>query len=793
MASKDLNTKIIINGKVDPSLTKAFQNANKIVSNHSNILKKSGEVAKKVAKVGATAIGAGAAAAMKIAKSSVESYAEYEQLVGGVETLFKDNAGKLIQYADQAYKTAGLSSNQYMSTITSFSASMINSLGGDTKKATELSNQAVIDMSDNANKMGTDMESIMNTYQSLSRGQYGMLDNLKLGYGGTKKEMERLLADAQKITGVKYDISKFSDVTQAIHVIQEKMGITGTTAKEASTTITGSISAMKGSWQNLLTAMSSDELPFDKYVDAFVESVGTVAKNLLPRIGTALNGVVKLVQQLAPKLVEVIPSLISQILPAVLESATSLINAIAQALPSLMQVIVDSAPLFINAFVQIFNVIIQSLPALITSIVSALPTLIPLLIDGLVSMIVTLCTVIPQIIQPIIDYLPDIIISIVTALLDNLPQLIEGTKQLVGGLIKALPQILSALWVTLKGILNELLSRIWTWLSGVGQKISTWGANLWAKAKEIGSNFVNGIVNFFKNLPYNIGRIIGLVIGKIILFGKKLWNFATVTVPQFISNVINWFKQLPSRIWTWLVNTAQKVVAWGRDLVPKGKKAATDLFNAIVNKIKELPKKLLELGKNIVQGLWNGIKNAKDWLIGKIKSFASGITDGIKEALGINSPSVVMEKLFKWVPIGAGNGIIDNAKYAVNAVKNMGGKIANTASKINPTIQTKVSTVKEKIKKFGTGGTVTTPQKAIVGDKPETIVPHGNTPRNRSLLMDAAKGVGQKIGGAIYNFTFAPVINGGNASEIQQMLENEEEKFKLMMDKYLSEKGVLAY
>lgn len=424
---------------------------------------------------------------------------------------------------------------------------------------------------------------------------------------------------------------------------------------------------------------------------------------------------------------------------------------------------------------------------------------------------------------------------------------------------------------------QQLPGKIWTWLVGVGQKISAWGASLWAKAKEIGSNFVNGVVTFFQQLPYKIGYVIGFVIGKIIQFGQKLWNFATVTVPQFIGKVVEWFKQLPGKIWTWLTNTitkitawgsrmiaigrqkvsqfvnaavnfiktlpgkiwtwlvntvtkvtawgarmvsigrqkvsqfvsaavtfisqlpgkiwtwlknaAQKVVTWGAQLVAKGKEAASKLLTTIVNKVKEIPGKLLSIGKDIVKGLWNGISGATGWLLGKIKEFAKGIVDGIKGALGINSPSVVMEKLFKWVPVGAGQGILNNAKYAVNAVKSMGGKITSAASKINPTISSSVG-----LQKFGTGGTVTSPQTAIIGDKPETIVPHGNTPRNRSLLAEAARGVGVgSSGGNTFSFTFAPVINGGNAEENRAMILDEEEEFERKMNAWIAKNRRLAF
>ena len=225
----------------------------------------------------ATAIAGTTAAITGLVTASTKAYASYEQLVGGVDTLFKDSSKKVQQYAADAYKTAGMSGNEYMETVTSFSASLLQSLGGDTEKAADVANQAMIDMSDNANKMGTDMQSIQNAYQGFAKQNYTMLDNLKLGYGGTKEEMQRLLADAEKLSGVHYDISNFSDVTQAIHEIQNSLDITGTTAKEASTTIEGSANSMKAAWSNLLVGISDDTQDFDTLVNNFVESAKSFA------------------------------------------------------------------------------------------------------------------------------------------------------------------------------------------------------------------------------------------------------------------------------------------------------------------------------------------------------------------------------------------------------------------------------------------------------------------------------------------------------------------------------------
>ena len=229
-------------------------------------------------KVGGAAIAAGAAALGKVASEAISGYADYEQLVGGVETLFADSADVVQQYASNAFKTAGLSANEYMETVTSFSASLLQSLGGDTAKAAQVGDMAISDMADNANKMGSSMESIQNAYQGFAKQNYTMLDNLKLGYGGTKTEMERLLADASKLSGVEYNIDSLSDVYEAIHVVQEEMGITGTTAKEAYETISGSLATTKAAWSNLLVGIADENADFPALINNFVESASEIGR-----------------------------------------------------------------------------------------------------------------------------------------------------------------------------------------------------------------------------------------------------------------------------------------------------------------------------------------------------------------------------------------------------------------------------------------------------------------------------------------------------------------------------------
>ena len=498
----------------------------------SGAFRKIGSGAVALGKTVVAGVGVAAAGVSALATAAINSYADYEQLVGGVDTLFKDSSGKVQEYAKNAFKTAGLSANEYMETVTSFSASLLQSLDGDTTAAAEKANMAITDMSDNANKMGTDMALIQNAYNGFAKQNYTMLDNLKLGYGGTKEEMQRLLADAQAISGIEYDISSYADVVDAIHVIQTEMGITGTTAKEASSTISGSVTSMKASWQNLLTAITSDDLPFDDYVNSFVDSVSTVAENLLPRLSTALGGVVQLVDKLAPVIISKVPELFSQILPSVISAAVGLINSIVSELPALLGVLTNSLlPQLLTGVVSVTNTLISALPTVIQSICSALPSLIPLLISGLVSMIVTLCANFSQIIQPIIDILPELIVVLVTTLLQNLPILLSGIGQLVVGIIQAIPQILSGLWEAITTLASEATSKLFG-------KIEEWIRQLFPKSADTVLDILTTIKDYFSTLVQNIGEILSVVVSVISTPFKLAWN----GVKLVWDNCVSFFK-----------------------------------------------------------------------------------------------------------------------------------------------------------------------------------------------------------------------------------------------------------
>lgn len=552
-------------------------------------------------------------AVLDIGKQAISGFADYEQLVGGVDTLFKDSSMLVQRYAGNAYATAGLSANEYMETVTSFSASLLQSLGGDTDKAARISNMAITDMSDNANKMGSDMSMIQNAYQGFAKQNYTMLDNLKLGYGGTKTEMERLLKDAQKITKVKYDIKNLDDVYEAIHVIQGELGITGTTAKESASTISGSIATMKSAWQNFLTGLGTGDegaMNVSELTVSLIDSVKTVIENLKPVIA------------------EVVAS-IGQVIGQVLEE--NLPEGTFNALKNGFQWVIDNKDLLIAGIVGIATALgTLNVVNMITGIVNAFKAW-KVANEGV--------TIAQMLLNTVMS-------------LNPIGLIIAGVVGLVAGLV--------ALWHTNEGFRNSCIA-VW-------ENIKTAFTTVWGAITEFFTvkvpEIVNNVIEFFKKipqwfdeLPEKLGYALGFAIGKIIQWGADTWNYLLTNVPKWISNIGQWFSELPGKIWTWLLNTIDKVVTWGRDMAEKGKKGATDLFNNVVNTIKGLPARMTEMGKNIVEGLWNGISNMAGWIYDRISGFCSGVVDGVKSALGIHSPSKVFEQeVGKNMALGLGVG-----------------------------------------------------------------------------------------------------------------------------------------
>lgn len=511
----------------------------------------------KTAMVGVSAaIGSASTALVGLGKSSVSSYADLEQNIGGIETLFGNSADKVIKNAQNAYKTAGMSANQYMETVTSFSASLLQSLGGDTDRAADTADMALQDMSDNANKMGTSMELIQNAYQGFAKQNYTMLDNLKLGYGGTKTEMERLLADAQKITGVKYDINNLNDVYTAIHVIQGQMGITGTTFKEASSTITGSIGSMKAAFDNFLNGSGT--------IDQLINTGLTAIQNIVNAAGKLLPDLIQSIANATPQIVSTINTIFPQILNLIIGNAPTILNSIGQVLMALSTTLMEYMPqiltlamqliqYFLNGLItmlpQIIQMGIQLITQLILGIAQMLPELIPqavnavitiveglldnidLLIDAAIQLIIGLAEGLITAIPILIEKIPIIIEKLINAIVNNLPKLIEmgitliiklteGLIKAIPTLVKAIPQIISAL---ING-LGQLPGMVWdigkNIVQGLWNGISNMAGWLWNKITGWCSSIFNGIKNFFgihspsRLFENEIGKYLALGLGE---------------------------------------------------------------------------------------------------------------------------------------------------------------------------------------------------------------------------------------------------------------------------------------
>ena len=513
------------------------------------------------------AIGAVGSAFIDIGKQAVQSYAQYEQLVGGVETLFGESSKKVQEYANNAYKTSGMSANQYMETVTSFSASLIQSLDGDTAKASEVANRAIIDMSDNANKMGTDISMIQNAYQGFAKQNYTMLDNLKLGYGGNKTEMERLIADASKMTEVQKELGitvkagdmSFANIANAISVVQKNMGLMGTTALEASGTISGSTGSMKSAWENLVTGIADDNADFDTLVNNLVESIvgkdgeGGFISNMLPRIQTALNGIVKMVVSLTDSLLPQIVAIgtdlitnlvgsISENLPALLDSASvildTLIDGIFSLLPTIMPVAISLIETLVSSILEnlptILGAGIMMLETLTQGVASMLPELIPLAIGAILNLVDTLL----DNIELIIDAGISLILGLADGLIEAVPMLIEKAPVIIGKLLEALiknfPKVVQA------G--GELIGKLMAGFTGS-----------FFKLLEVAPQIISIIVNGLKNLDNEIKRtgeylIQGLWEG---ISGMASWVRDKVT--SFATNIVENIKdalgiQSPSRV-----------------------------------------------------------------------------------------------------------------------------------------------------------------------------------------------------------------------------------------------------
>ena len=551
-----------------------------------------------------------------LGKSALDSVGQLEQNVGGVETLFGDAADAVIASADRAYQTAGMSANDYMSTVTSFSASLLQSLGGNTEEAAKVADMAIIDMADNANKMGTSMDMIQNAYQGFAKQNYTMLDNLKLGYGGTKTEMERLLADAEKLTGVKYDINNLNDVYQAIHAVQEEMGITGTTAKEAASTLEGSMASAKAAWDNFMNG-SGDA---DQLADAFATAADNIVKNLaeiIPRFAETLPA-------LGGAIIAQIPGLVAAIVPAVLSAGQSVLKQLQDAVldfdfagtaDKVVQMITgfiesDGLGSLLDTLATIFTGIVNGISSMLPSLLPALVGLIsyvvtsllgqlPAILDCALELILGLAQGILAALPVLIEALPEVISSIVEFLISAVPQIVDAGIELLMALVDALPVIIDALVDALPQIIEATV----TALIAAAPQIAKAGIKLLGAlieaipvivvelAKAV-PDIVAAIIDVLAELPGLIGEVFAEIVTDLVEWGQQMLSNASTAMSNMLSQVNSIIQELPGKIWTHLVNAVNKVIDWGQQMLSNASTAMSNMLSQVSGIIQELPGKI---------------------------------------------------------------------------------------------------------------------------------------------------------------------------------------------------------
>ncbi len=546
----------------------ANKNISKTEEKAEGLGKKLGDGIKTAAKWGAAIVGGAAAATTAVAglaSVTVSSYAEYEQLVGGVETLFKNSAGLVQEYAKNAYMTAGMTANEYMETVTSFSAALLQGLGGDTEKAAKVADMAITDMADNANKMGTSLSSIQNAYQGFAKQNYTMLDNLKLGYGGTKAEMERLLADAEKLSGQKYDISNLNDVYEAIHVMQTEMGITGTTAKEATGTISGSINMIKAKFEDFKTMIGGAVAPIvQNFLSLMIENLPTVEKmveQMIPVISdvmaTILPPLMTLVSSLLPMLLDIFNSImpiskdiISAVLPVIINLLETLlppiIEMVDKLLPPLLQlllpiidllniIIADILPPLIDLFVTIIEAVLPPLMELFSQIIDTLlPPLIELfsqIIDAIMPVLIELFnTFVEVVLPPLMELIDEIVQVILPPLLAIFNELAEIVLPLVMTVFEALLPVIEPIMKAISAVIKTVLALIKGDWEGVWNGIKEFFSNIWdaiCKALE-------GFGKIFGEIFEGIKKVVLGIWDGIVDGIKKAINFIIEGINAFI-------------------------------------------------------------------------------------------------------------------------------------------------------------------------------------------------------------------------------------------------------------------
>lgn len=660
----------------EDAIGKAGKSAQSFSKNFGGAIGKVGGAIKTVAKAGAVAIGAGAAAVGFLTKQAVDGYAEYEQLSGGVKKLFGDAADDVMAFANQAYKTAGMSANQYMEQATGFAASLINSLGGDTKEAAHLADVAMQAMSDNVNTFGTDMASVQYAFQGFAKQNYTMLDNLKLGYGGTKNEMLRLIADAaaakdaQEKLGLSVDGTSmsFDNIVKAIQVVQYEQGIAGTTAKEAATTIEGAFNMTKAAWENLVAGFANPDADIGKLMDNLIIAVvgdgnGTGLLNqLLPAIERALDGIGKFVTQAAPIISAYLPGFMQKILPPLISAATSLVIGLINALPGLISLLIKQIPMVVT---QIKNALIQNAPAMIEGGKKLMQSI----YEGLTQAF-------PQI-KPVLDGLGKIFetaFNAISGVIDFFVEHFETIKTVavaVGGAIAG---------IGLVGIIGGIAGAIGTVVGAIGGLIS---------ALSMIKSFA-GLVSVITTLAGGPLVLIPALIGAIVAAVIYLWN-TSETFRNFVFGLWAKIQEIVAGAGQVLSNLAAAFAAIGQDII-----------NTIANAwqiITTTVKKAIETVQKIITSVFNAIRSTVTSVWSAIRTAVSTAVSAVRTAVSTAFSAVrnTVSNIMSTVKSTISDAWSTASSTVVNAVSNIRSKISDGFNAAKEKVSSIFGDIKDKI------------------------------------------------------------------------------------------------
>lgn len=720
-------------------------------SGFSEGLSRMGNLAAKGLKVVGASLAAAGVAVGALAKQSLDAYSDYEQMVGGVKTLFGTEAASVEEYAasvgksvgevqgeydalvaaqnkvfadaKNAYKDAGMSANAYMQTVTSFSARLLQGLGGDSQKAAEIANMAVVDMSDNVNKMGSSMTDVQNAYQGFAKQNYTMLDNLKLGYGGTQAEMARLindsgvLGDTMTVTAETVNNVSFDKIIEAIHTIQTEMGITGTTAKEASTTIAGSVSQMSAAWTNWLTALADPSQDLSQLTTALLDSIVNVGKNVVPRLMEILPALGSGLVSLASGLAGYIPGAVQQLLPALVTGATSLLQGLAgmlpglitsafSALPDVFSTLFAAAPGLASAGMQIVqtlgNAITQYGPTLMqnglamiqqlgqglvqgipTFLAQALPMLLQFtsnlranfgqIVNAGLELILNLAQGLIAALPTLITYVPQIVTNIAGLINDNAPKLLAAGLKLIvmlgQGLLQAIPTLIANLPQIIQAVVDVFTAFNWVSLgSNIISLLKDGITSMVGAVQGAGQSIFNAVKNAIMNLPAALGNIASAASSAFTGALNGLAAAAASIAYNILNGIISAITALPGRLLS----------------------IATSAISSFKNAF--LSMDWASIGANIIKGIISGIGSAVGGLVDAAVNAAKSAFEAAKNFLGINSPShLFRDEVGKMIPAGMAVGVTKYTDPALRSVQDMAQRMVQAGQAATAQMQARTA------------------------------------------------------------------------------------------------------